>query len=561
MFAGCGIYLREVRMRVAALPGWSATLRTVSGLACLLSALGCSSSETFVAPARSRCAVEAETSTSAFSPGGGSGTVQITTNRECAWSVQSDAAWLTLQPEPSGNGDGSVQFKVAANADPSSRTAGLSVNSERLPISQEGEPCEFELSSTHQALDASGGQRIIDVQTSSSQCSWSATADVTWISLVQGRTGSGNGRVVFDVGPAPGSSRTGTLTIAGQSVQVVQGIACTYATGVTAVAVGPAGGPAKVPVIAPPGCSWRAQSQVGWVAVSSGSEGTGPGVVELSVAPTSGANRAGTVIVAGVIVTVTQSSGCDITVDPPAHAATVAGGTGSVTVRADPGCSWSAGSTASWIAITSGTTGSGDGQVLFAVAANSGPARSGSLTIGGRIVSISQPSGCTFSLTPTAVDLSPASQTVPLSLSTAAGCLWNAVSEAAWFSLSQSSGSGPVQLSLTVAANNGPRRSDSLSVAGQTLTVSQASPCTWVLAPPSPHDFDADGGRGSLLVIVDGPCTWTAASTVSWIAMETGLSGTGEGLVQFIVAPNAGPARSGVVRIAAIDYLIRQAGR
>ena len=548
-------------MREAALPGWSATLPIVGALACLLPALGCSSSETFVAPARSRCAVQAEASTTAFSPGGGSATVQITTNRECAWSVQSDAAWIALQPQASGNGDGSVQFTVAANGDPSPRTAGLSVNTQRLPISQQGEPCEFQLSSTHEALDASGGQRAIDVQTSSSQCTWSATADVPWISLVQGQSGSGNGRVVFDVGPALGTSRAGTLTIAGQSVQVVQGIACTYATGVTALTVGAGGGFVNVPVIAPPGCSWRAQSQVAWVAIASGSDGTGPGIVELSVTPTSGAVRTGTVSVAGVVVTVTQAAGCDITVDPPAHAATVAGGASSVTVRAGPGCSWSAGSGASWIAITSGTSGTGDGQVLFEVAANGGPARLGSLTIGGRTVSISQPSGCTFSITPLAVDLSPASQTVPLSVSTAAGCPWNAVSEAAWFSLSQTSGSGPGQLTLTVAANSGPRRSDSLMVAGHTLTVSQASPCTWVLAPPPPHDFDADGGRGSLLVIVDGPCTWTAASTVSWIVMETGFSGTGEGLVQFIVAPNAGPARSGVVRIAAIDYLIRQAGR
>lgn len=548
-------------MRGAALSRWSATLRTLGPLACLLPALGCSSSETFVAPAPSRCGVLAETSTAAFPSGGGSATVRITTNRECAWSVQSDATWITLASGASGNGDGSVQFTVAANGDPSPRTAGLTVNTQRLPISQEGEACEFQLSSTHEALDASGGQRTIEVESSSSQCTWSATADVSWITLVQGQTGSGNGRVVFDVSPATSTSRAGTLTIAGQSVQVVQGTGCTYATGVTAATVGAAGGLVEVPVLAPPGCSWRAQSQVGWVAIAGGSDGTGAGVVLLSVTPTSTAPRTGTVIVAGVVVTVTQASGCDISVSPPAHAAPVTGGASSVTVRAGPGCSWSAGSSASWIGITSGSSGTGDGQVVFAVAANSGPARSGSLTIDGHTVSISQPSGCTFSVTPLAFDLTPAAQTVPLSLSTAAGCPWNAASGAAWFSLSQTSGSGPAQLSLTVAANNGPRRSDPLSVAGQTLTVSQSSPCNWVIAPPSPHDFDANGGRGSLLVIVDGPCTWTAASTASWITMETGFSGTGDGLVQFIVSPNAGPARSGIVRIAAIDYLIRQAGQ
>jgi hypothetical protein len=99
-----------------------------------------------------------------------------------------------------------------------------------------------------------------------------------------------------------------------------------------------------------------------------------------------------------------------------------------------------------------------------------------------------------------------------------------------------------------------------LTVAGQTVSVTQASPCSWSLAPPV-HDFNADGGQGNVLVIVDGPCTWSAASTVNWITVEAGSTGTGNGLLQFIVAPNGGAARTGIVRIADLDYLVRQAGR
>ena len=472
--------------------------------------------------------------------------------------MQTDAAWVAVQ-QASGSGDASVQFTVAPNSDTSPRNAGLNVNDQRLQISQEGRPCQFKLSSTHEAVESSGGQRTVQVQTTS-QCTWSATAGVPWISIASGRSGTGNGNVAFEVAPTSGPSRAGTLTIAGQSVQVTQGIGCTYATGVTSLSVSAAGGSGEVPVQTAAACPWVAVSQAEWITIASGSNGSGPGVVRVLVPPTDGPPRTGTISVAGVTVTITQSTGCGVTVQPAAHAAPASGGASTVTVRTGAGCPWSAASNASWIAITSSASGAGDGQVQFAVTANTGPARSGSLTIGGQTVSVSQPTGCTFSVTPPAVDLPSSTQTASVSLATGTGCQWNAATNASWISLPQSSGSGPGQVSFVAAANDGPRRSDSLTVAGHTVRVNQESRCTWALAPPL-HDFDANGGGGNVLVIVIGQCTWTAASTVSWITIGSGASSTGSALLQFAVAPNSGPARTGIVRIADIDYLVRQAGR
>ncbi len=546
-------------MREATLPGLSRAIRMVSAIAALLPTLACgSSSETFVAPVPTRCAVQAATTPPAFAPNGGSGTVRITTNRECAWAVQTDAAWVALQ-QASGTGDATVQVTVAPNSDTSPRNAGLNVNDQRLQISQEGRPCQFKLSSTHETVDGSGGQRTIQVQTSS-QCTWSATAGVSWITIDRGRNGTGNGNVVFEVAPTTGPSRAGALTIAGQTVQVTQGIGCTYATGVTSLSLSAAGGSGEVPVQTAAACPWVAESQAGWITIASGSNGSGPGVVRVLVPPTDGPPRTGTITVAGVGVTITQSSGCGVTVQPASHAVPASSGAGTVTVRTGAGCSWSAASNAPWIAVTSGASGAGDGQVQFAVTANTGPARSGSLTIGGHTVPVSQASGCTFSVTPAAIDLPPSTQTAGVSLATGAGCQWNAATNAAWISFPQSSGSGPGQVSFIAAANNGPRRSDSLTVAGHRITINQDSPCTWVLAPPS-HEMDANGGPGYVLVILVGQCTWTAASTVSWITVVSGASGTGNGLLQLAVAPNPGPARTGIVKVAEIDYTVRQAGR
>ena len=72
-----------------------------------------------------------------------------------------------------------------------------------------------------------------------------------------------------------------------------------------------------------------------------------------------------------------------------------------VAVTAGTGCTWTASSSASWLTVTSGASGSGNGSVGYAIAANTGAARSATLTVGGRTVTVSQaaltsPSGADF---------------------------------------------------------------------------------------------------------------------------------------------------------------------
>lgn len=67
-----------------------------------------------------------------------------------------------------------------------------------------------------------------------------------------------------------------------------------------------------------------------------------------------------------------------------------AGGSGSVNVSAPGGCAWTAVSNAQWIAVTSGTAGSGNGSVNYTVAANAGDSRTGMLTIAGQTLTVTQ---------------------------------------------------------------------------------------------------------------------------------------------------------------------------
>jgi BACON domain-containing protein len=83
--------------------------------------------------------------------------------------------------------------------------------------------CSFSLSSSSQSFDAAGGTGTVSVQAASG-CSWTATSNVTWISITSGASGTGNGTVVFQVqANITGQARTGSLSIAGQTFTVDQG--------------------------------------------------------------------------------------------------------------------------------------------------------------------------------------------------------------------------------------------------------------------------------------------------------------------------------------------------
>jgi Viral BACON domain/Putative binding domain, N-terminal len=507
-----------------------------------------------------KCAIQAQPDSSAFPPAGGTATVRVSTNRECQWSARSDATWLTLASPADGQGDGSFRFTVVSNVDPSSRTGDIAVNDQRLAISQEGKPCEFTLSSTHEVLDGAGGDRSIDVRASAAQCAWTAAANAAWITILSGREGRGNGSISFHVDAVIGPPRVGAVTIAGQTVQIEQGTGCSYAIAADTFLLDASGGERQIPVTAPPGCNWTAESRTSWIAIASGSSGSGSAAVSFRVGATDGPERSGTLIVAGHPVTITQGQGCTFAVSPTSLDIAPAGGPSLIQVQSGSGCGWLAASATPWISVTGGANGNGSGPVQIAVAANTGPARNGSVTVAGRTVTIAQANGCTYSVTSTPQDVAPAGGSVSPAIATGQGCPWTASSSADWITTTTTSGSGPAQIAFSIASNSGPPRSGTITVAGQVLTIAQSSACTWTFAPAS-TDLPREGGAGNVLVILAGVCTWTTTTTTDWIQLTAGSSGTGNGLVQFLVGPNPGAARMGSLTIAGQQYVVRQAGQ
>ena len=552
----------------------SLRVHTIAAIVTLPLARSCGSSSTTVtSPTPERCSLQIQAETSSFPPAGGSGQLRITTNRECSWSARSEAGWLSVSNPTQGQGDGSVQFTVSGNADPTPRGAGIAVNDQRLQISQEGRPCQLSLSSNFEQIDASGGDRTIEVNANAGGCTWAASANDPWLSVVAGGQGSGDGNVTFRVSPLSGASRTGSLTVAGMSVQVVQlapgspaptppippGPGCTYSLATTGLNVSQAGGPTQVAVTTPAGCSWMATSQTSWITVVGSGIGTGSGAATFNVEPTTGVSRTGTVTIAGQAVTVVQAAGCSYVIDPTFFNAANSGGSGSVSVQTAAGCAWSSSSGASWATITAGASGSGPGTVAFTVAANSSTSRQTSLTIAGQAFAITQTDGCAYGISPSSQNVSAGGSNGTVSVTTAAGCPWTSSSGASWITISSGgSGSGDGQVGYTVASNTGPARQGSLTIAGRTFSVSQESGCTFDISP-SGSSVPATASNGSVSVTAGGGCAWTASSGASWISITNGASGNGAGQVAYSVAANSGPARQSSLTVAGRAFTISQA--
>ena len=253
--------------------------------------------------------------------------------------------------------------------------------------------CTYSISPTSQSFNSSGGTGSVSV-TTQSECSWTATSNASWITITSGSSGIGSGTVDYSVSAnITTSQRTGTMTIAGQQFTVTeQGFTCTYSISPTSQSFNSSGGTGNVSVTTQNGCAWTAVSNASWIAITSGSSGTGNGTVSYSVSVnTSTSQRTGTMTIAEQTFTVTQEGICTYTISPSNQSFESPGGTGSISVTTQSGCAWTATSNDSWITITSGSSGTGNGTVYYSVSANTGTSsRTGTMTIAGKTFPVTQ---------------------------------------------------------------------------------------------------------------------------------------------------------------------------
>ena len=457
-------------------------LLPIAVVALLVSDCGTSSVIT-TDPTPAKCQLSL-TAPSVVDAAGGSSTFAVTADPECAWRASPGAEWISGLSPASGQGSATVQFRVAPNETASSRDGDILVESDRVRVSQRAQ-CRFDLAPASQSMGSAGGAGSVAV-TAPSDCAWTATATVTWISLSEPFTGSGSGSVRFTIAPNSGNERTGTIIVGGQRSNITQAgnspsppptpPNCSYSIAPGTQNIGAAGGTgAPIGVSASSGCPWSATSSVAWIAVTSGASGAGNGTVAFTVAGNIGGLRSGTLTIAGQTATVTQAA-CSYSISPSSQNFSAAGGASSpVTVSTLNTCQWTTVSNASWITVSSGAAGAGNGSTGFIVAANTGSgARTGSLTIAGLPFAVTQNAPCTQTLSPSGQTFSSIGGDGAITVDSLPGCQWTSRSNAPWISVQSGvTGNGVGRVEYRVDANFGGARSGTISIGDASFTVTQ----------------------------------------------------------------------------------------
>ena len=183
---------------------------------------GCGSSgvTSVAGPTATRCQASITNSSPSFAAAGGTGTLAISVSRECAWTASTDASWIAITAGASGQGDGTVNYRVAANGDATTRRATIAVGDQGADIGQAAAACAFRISSPSNDLSATGDRAVLDVRTQNA-CAWQARTDAAWAS-VEPDAGTGEGQITVIVAANAGTARAVTIAIADTQVSLRQ---------------------------------------------------------------------------------------------------------------------------------------------------------------------------------------------------------------------------------------------------------------------------------------------------------------------------------------------------
>ena len=194
---------------------------------------------------------------------------------------------------------------------------------------------------------------------------------------------------VFTPAPGGGTSSTANFNIT----------SCVSLNSPAPLIVAVAGGTFVVNVSGTNGCPWTATTTASWI-TGLPANGAGDGPFSFTVQGNSGAARSATIRIriptTGVEVNLTvNQSGCGYAL--ASHSATVpaSAGLGNFQVVTNPTCTWTAVSNNSFLTITQGSSGTGNGVVVVSISANTGPARTGTITAAGLTFTFNQLAGST----------------------------------------------------------------------------------------------------------------------------------------------------------------------
>jgi hypothetical protein len=168
------------------------------------------------------CSVSINPPSATPSSSGGAGTpIAVSAGAGCTWTATTATAWITVTSGTSGSGNGAVAYTVDANTG-AAREGTIDIATNTFIISQAA-ACSYAINPTSQNFGPKPGTSKPIAVTAPTGCAWTATSNDAWITVENGATGSGNGKMTFSVSMnTDATSRVGTLTIAGETFTVTQ---------------------------------------------------------------------------------------------------------------------------------------------------------------------------------------------------------------------------------------------------------------------------------------------------------------------------------------------------
>ena len=554
---------------------------TILMLSVIAAAAGCDS--VLLSPS---CNFDLVATQKAFLATGGQGTATVTPKVgrfSCRWSAVAKGEGLALSGKTSGTTKSSFTFTVAPNPAPAARKLSLELTwielgggggTLTIPISQTGNA----LLSVNplSAAAAPGGESGLALAVTAN-APWTATSNQSFVTIVSGASGSGNGTVIYNVAANSGPPRSGTITVTGTgltaTLTINQPAAPVISLNATAVQVG-FGGQSALTVGVTANVAWTATSNQPFVTISSGASGSGNGTIVYNVAPNSGPIRTATISVTGSgqtgTLTVTQAASPPGPGPSPSIALgsttvqVVFSGQSALTTSVTANVAWTATSNQPFVIITSGTSGSGNGTIAYDVAANTGPIRTATITVTGsgqtapltvNQAAVPPPPAPSIALNPTTASVGFAGQQ-GLTTAVTANVAWTATSNQSFVTItSAASAPGNGTITYNVAANSGAARTATITVTGSgqtaTLTVNQAAappPAPSIALNPTTASVGFAGQQG-LTTAVTANVAWTATSNQSFVTITGGASATGNGTITYDVAANNGAARTATITV------------
>ena len=151
---------------------------------------------------------------------------------------------------------------------------------------------------------------------------------------------------------------------------------------------------------------------------------------------------------------------------------------------------------------------------------------------------VQQTPACSYSVSPSTLFVYAGGGPASFSVVSPAGCAWTPAPSAPWIAVASGAGPGVAPLAIRVTANTGAARTGTITIGTTNIAITQAAgSCTYSLSTDN-LTFPQTGGAQSVNVTAGAGCEWVVTGLPLWLTVTSGASGTGDGTVTLLAAPN-----------------------